>query len=233
VDGAAYVEDFQGDINRPADIRTEDDGSASVTAGEGYNFHFWPSQGRITYPKGDVKAVFTTVRARLIMDDREGTDDRDSARYVMGVGGDWWESLTAVWDNWTTNADMGIGRFRFVQKEWKSFNMISLPEDSIRKYPPPFHTTGPDATGVPGDQKRDAGIPGLRIYPNPSGNHLYVDHDCEGALSLEWMSVSGTIIHSIILETPGFVDTRMLQKGLYLLRLNGPGTRAISKILIN
>ena len=148
VDGAAYVEDFQGDVNRPANIRMEEDGSISVTAGEGYNFHFWPREGRINFPRGDVKGIYTTVRARLILDDPEGEDDRNTARYVMGVGGDWWESLSAVWDNWTTNWDMGIGRFRFVTEEWKSFNMISLPPDSIRKYPPPFHTEGPDAAPI-------------------------------------------------------------------------------------
>jgi beta-glucosidase len=143
VEGAAYVEDFAGDVNQPADIRNEADGSLSVTAGEGYNFHFWPKEGRINYPENDVMGCYATVRARLVLDDPEGPDDRDSAGYVMSVGGDWWESLTAVWDNWTTNADMGIGRFRFVTRNWKSFNMITLPEDTVRKYPPPFHTAGP------------------------------------------------------------------------------------------
>ena len=143
VDGAAYVEDFQGDVNRPADKRMEEDGSISVTAGEGYNFHFWPEEGRINFPRGDVKGIYTSLRARLILDDPEAADDRSTARYLMGVGGDWWESMNAVWDNWTTNWDMGIGRFRFVTEQWKSFNMISLPPDSVRKYPPPYHTEGP------------------------------------------------------------------------------------------
>ena len=163
VEGAAYVEDFAGDENKPADIRKESDGSISVTAGEGYNFHFWPKAGRINYPKNDVKGCYVTVRARLILDDPEGEDDRELARYVMGVGGDWWESLTAVWDNWTTNADMGIGRFRFVTSEWKSFNMITLPEDSVRKYPPPFQTGGP----VSHTRELTGGTPEINIYPNP------------------------------------------------------------------
>ncbi|MFO7668621.1 MAG: glycoside hydrolase family 3 N-terminal domain-containing protein [Bacteroidales bacterium] len=148
VDGASYVEDFAGDVNKPANMRLEEDGSVSVTCGEGYNFHFWPKEGRINYPKNDVLGSYVSVRARLILDDPEGVDDRPMARYVMSVGGDWWESLTAVWDNWTTNWDMGIGRFRFVTGEWKSFNMISLPGDSVLKYPPPFHTLGPDAPQI-------------------------------------------------------------------------------------
>ncbi|MBN1998777.1 T9SS type A sorting domain-containing protein [candidate division KSB1 bacterium] len=138
VEGAAYREDFVGDISRPADIRSEPDGSISVTAGEGYNFHFWPSSGRVEIPKDDVEGCFVTLQCRLILDDPEGVDDRYDARYLMSVGGDWWESLSAQWDNWTTNADMGIGRFRFVTTEWKGYNMISLSESQVRQNPPPF-----------------------------------------------------------------------------------------------
>ncbi len=42
VEGAAYREDFAKDINKPTDVRNEKDGSISVKAGNGYNFHFWP-----------------------------------------------------------------------------------------------------------------------------------------------------------------------------------------------
>jgi len=138
VDGNAYVEDFAGDVNKPADKRIEKDGSVSVKAGGGYNFHFWSKLGRVTYPANDVAGCYVTVKARLVSDNTNLPDDRDKARYLMSVGGDWWLSLTAQWDQWKTNADMGIGRFRFVTSEWKSFNMISAPLDSVRKNPPPF-----------------------------------------------------------------------------------------------
>ena len=140
VEGAAYREDFANDESRPADIRSEPGGSLSIMAGNGYNFHFWPASGRTEFPANDVIGCFVTVQARLILDDPEGVDDRSSAKYLMSVGGDWWESLNAVWDNWTTNADMGIGRFRFVTPEWKSFNMISIPTELAVRIPPPFLT---------------------------------------------------------------------------------------------
>jgi hypothetical protein len=137
VEGAAYREDFAGDVNIPADIRKEPDGSISVTAGGGFNFHFWPKSGRVLIPKDDVLACFVTVQCRLILNDLNGFDDRDSARYLMSVGGDWWQSMTAQWDNWTTNADMGIGRFRFVTKEWQGHNLITLsPEETLQNPPP-------------------------------------------------------------------------------------------------
>ena len=138
VSGANYVEDFAGDVNKSADIRFESDGSISTTCGKGYNFHFWPGSGRVKIPVNDVAGCYVTVKARIIMNDKNGTDDRKEAKYLMSVGGDWWESLTAPWDNWKTNWDIGIGRFRFITPEWKSFNMYSVPDDTIRKNPPPF-----------------------------------------------------------------------------------------------
>jgi hypothetical protein len=50
-DGAAYREDFSGDDSKPADIRHEPDGTISVTAGGGYNFHFYPSDRASINPK--------------------------------------------------------------------------------------------------------------------------------------------------------------------------------------
>ena len=128
VGGANYVEDFHDDLNKPADIKYPVDGGVSVTCGDGYNFHFWPTSGRIKFPANEVAGCFVTVKAKLILANPEGNDDRDSAKFVMSVGGDWWLSLTAQWDQWKTNADMGIGRFRFVTPEWKSFNMYSVPK---------------------------------------------------------------------------------------------------------
>lgn len=138
VSGANYVENFAGDVNKPANIRIETGGSISTTCGGGYNFHFWPNSGRIAIPVNDVAGCFVTVKARLIVNDVNKPDDRDKAKYLMSVGGDWWLSLTAPWDNWKTNWDIGIGRFRFITSEWKSFNMYSVPADTIRKNPPPF-----------------------------------------------------------------------------------------------
>jgi hypothetical protein len=66
VEGAAFREDYVGNINQPANIRSEPDGSISVTAGGGFNFHFRPS-GRASIDPNDISGVFTTVQARLIL----------------------------------------------------------------------------------------------------------------------------------------------------------------------
>lgn len=138
VEGAAYVEDFSGDRNKPADIRTEPSGGISVTAGGGYNFHFWPSGGRGTIDPGDIAGVFTTLRGRLVLNDDAKPDDRAKAKYLLGMGADYWLDQTAVWDNFKTNGGVGAGRMKFVKVAWQSFNMSTLSADELRKNPPPL-----------------------------------------------------------------------------------------------
>lgn len=123
VEGAAYVEDFSGDASKPADIRLEENG-ISVTAGDGYNFHFWPSSGRVAINPDDIGGIVTSVEARLILDTRDGPDDRDDASYVLSVGADYWKSLTADWDQWRTNGDVGIGRFKYVRTTWRTMRSL-------------------------------------------------------------------------------------------------------------
>ena len=135
VQGAAYVEDFSNDTNKPANVRTESDGSISVTAGGGYNFHFW-APNRVTIDPNDIAGIFTTVQARLVVNNASLPDDRNKARYLLDMGGDYWLSLTAQWDNFKTNGGIAIGRFKYVKPGWQSFNMTTLPEAAIRSNPP-------------------------------------------------------------------------------------------------
>ena len=139
VEGKAYREDFAADVSKPADIRQEADGGVSVKAGGGYNFHFWPSTGRAWIDPDDIAGMFTTVQARLIIEDPNQPDDRASARYLLSVGGDYWLDMKALWKaDWTANGDMAIGRFKYIKPEWQAFNMTTLSEDDIRRNPPPL-----------------------------------------------------------------------------------------------
>ncbi len=137
VEGAAFREDFAGDVNISPDIRNESDDTISVKTGGGYNYHFWPS-GRASINPNDIAGVITTVQARLIVDDLSKPDDRSAARYLLSMGGDYWSSLDAQWDNWKTNGDIGIGRFKYVEKDWQSFNMSTLSAGALRQNPPPI-----------------------------------------------------------------------------------------------
>ncbi len=137
VKGAAYREDFANDASEPTDIRREQDGSISAKAGNGHNFHFWCETGRVTINPNDVAGMFTTVQARLVLDNTEGEDDRSQARYLLSMGGDYWFELTSVWSKYTVG-DIAIGKFKYVTEEWKSFNMSTLCPEQIRLNPPPL-----------------------------------------------------------------------------------------------
>ena len=44
-------------------------------------------------------------------------DDRAQARYLLCMGADYWTTLDASWSNFTTNGDVGIGRFKYVRPD--------------------------------------------------------------------------------------------------------------------
>jgi hypothetical protein len=136
VEGAWYAESFADNENKPAAVRNESEG-VSVTAGNGFNFHFWPPN-RVTIDPTDIAGVFTTVQARLILNDPNKPDDRTTARYILSMGADYWKSLDAPWDNFKTNADAAIGKFKYVRNEWRAFNMHTLSEEALRNNPPPI-----------------------------------------------------------------------------------------------
>jgi hypothetical protein len=137
VQGAAYREDFEDDISKEANLRTEDEG-VSVKLEPNYNFHYWPPTGRVEIDPNDIAGVFTTMQARLIVDDPSKSDDRSKARYLLSMGADYWLDMDAEWDDLKTNGDVAIGKFKYVTSDWQAFNMTSLSEEELRKNPPPL-----------------------------------------------------------------------------------------------
>ena len=143
VDGAAYLESFVPPINKPGDIRYESDGSISVKAGGGFNFHFYtPSRAEID--PSDVAWIFTTVQARLVVDDLSLPDDRSQARYLLNMGGDLWRNTTVDYDTEENSPAIGMGRFKYVTTGWQSFNMLymegGLDANLLGENPPPIMT---------------------------------------------------------------------------------------------
>jgi hypothetical protein len=141
-DGAAYVEDFAGDVNRAADIRTESDGTISATAGGGFNFHFYP-QDRAAIDPNDIGGIVTVVEARLILGDLSRADDRSSARYLLSSGADYYPALTGGWPgNTDFNPGVALGKMKYVHEQWRSFAMTTLTRSQLESNPPPVDLTG-------------------------------------------------------------------------------------------
>ncbi|MBW4653539.1 MAG: hypothetical protein KME20_10975 [Kaiparowitsia implicata GSE-PSE-MK54-09C] len=138
IEGAAFQADYVNNGNKPAGARDEGEGSISVIADNGYNFHFWPKAARATIDPNDIAGVYTTVQGRLVVDDSAKPDDRASAQYVLGMGADYWLSPEAGWDNFNTNVDVAIGRFKLVTPKWQSFNMTTLSAEQLLDNPPPM-----------------------------------------------------------------------------------------------
>jgi len=115
VDGAHYVDNFANNASIACDWRTEGDGGISSGLVAGYNVHFWPTGSRPTLPvpASDIGGVYTTVQARLI-----GTNVAN-AHYLLNVGGDWWQTPSALYPN---NAGVGEGRFMSLSGSWAAYD---------------------------------------------------------------------------------------------------------------
>ena len=234
VSGANYIEDFAGDVNKPANIRVETGGSISTTCGDGYNFHFWPNSGRISIPADDVAGCFVTVKARLVVNDSNLPDDRDKARYLMSVGGDWWQSLTAQWDNWKTNWDIGIGRFRYITPEWKSFNMYSVPADTLRNNPPPYVSITTGSASI--HKTDDFGFKGISYSSENIKINAFNSHNKKCSLSvydLNGCKIKVLANHYSLNGVYTFMwNTASQKNGIYLLKLESAGIFITEKILV-
>jgi hypothetical protein len=137
-DGEAYPDDFQGN-SIPGDVRTEPDGTISVTAGNGYNFHFYPdSRGSIN--PNDIGGIVALFEARLIVGNPALPDDRSIAEYLCSAGADYYPSVTGP--GIANNPSVGNGKMKYVKSEWRSFAMTTLTESQLASNPPPVNFTG-------------------------------------------------------------------------------------------
>jgi hypothetical protein len=136
--GQAYPEDFQGN-SVPGDLRTEPDGTISVTAGNGYNFHFYPSDRGAINPN-DIGGVVSVFEARLIVGNPALADDRSIAQYLCSAGADYYPSVNGP--GIENNPSVGNGKMKYVQSEWRSFAMTTLTQSQLESNPPPVDLTG-------------------------------------------------------------------------------------------
>ena len=112
-----------------------------MTAGNGYNFHFWSGRRADINPT-DIGGIYTVFQARLIQDDLSKPDDRASAHYLAGGGGDYWRSQDAGWaSDFSNNGGINGGRMKFVTNDFKSFSMETLSAEDMAKNPPPLTLT--------------------------------------------------------------------------------------------
>lgn len=141
-DGAWYYEDFANDFSEPADVRTESDGTMSVTAGNGFCYHFYPTD-RGQFNPNDVGGWVALFEARLILADPTQPDDRANARYLGATGADYWQTITSGMPAGSTvEPAIASGKFKYVQNSWRSFAMTTISATQLANDPPPINFTG-------------------------------------------------------------------------------------------
>ena len=110
-------------------------GGVSVTLASHNIFHFW-GNARVPFDRNDLGGVFTSVEFRLT-----GSGDMSKARYLVHMGGDYYESPTWSFDpdnpDWSGVGDAAIGRFRFATGDWQTVTMHTMTTEQIRANPPP------------------------------------------------------------------------------------------------
>jgi hypothetical protein len=139
VGGSAFASAFGNNGNKGVTVKDEaaNGGGTSVTAGNGFNYHFWTN--RVDMNPSDIGGMYTRFEARLTLDNPNGVDDRDSSRYIANAGADYWRSKTAAWaSDWSNNGGVAGGRFKYVKNDWQNFSMTTIKTEDIVKNPPPL-----------------------------------------------------------------------------------------------
>ncbi len=136
LDGGAYREDYVGDESVVAPTLLTSTGTTTVTVGNGRNYHFWPSSGKVVIDPTDVAGVVTFMRARLAPD-TYSTALPDPCM-TLGVGADYWRSVLSGWvTGQVNNDDAGIGRFKRLTRSWRLYGMSTLSLAQMNAHPLP------------------------------------------------------------------------------------------------
>ncbi|MFK7965394.1 MAG: hypothetical protein AB8C46_15645 [Burkholderiaceae bacterium] len=146
------------------------EGEVSVSAGAGGStlidvdrgspnvYHgIWP-QGVIDIGDavGDMRALFTTVQARLVVADPSRADDRDQAFWMLQSGADYYPYV-GVTETDARPPGAGLSRSKRISSQWQSFNFATIDNarldyrgpqvkiglDELRQNPPPLNGSGP------------------------------------------------------------------------------------------
>jgi len=140
INGGAFNSDFgdNGGIGVTTKDESNNGGGISVTAGNGFNYHFWPGW-RANIDPNDIAGVYSVFQARLVQDDLTKPDDRAAAHYIASGGADYWRSQDASWaSDFSNNGGINGGRFKTIGNEFKSFSMETLSAEQMTANPPPL-----------------------------------------------------------------------------------------------
>jgi len=110
------------------------DGFKSYKPNYYWGWHAWTSN-IFTFPR-PVKAVYTEVYMRLVVENPALPDDRDVAHYVAHISSDTKNEVGY------TLGDIGISRYKKITNDWQPFNFLTggITKEELQANPPPFST---------------------------------------------------------------------------------------------
>ena len=142
--GAFYYETFWDDGSAPlndhkilsSDKKTYKCLMDSATAGRCFHPFStqkkWADYGFTSNPS----YIVSQMKARLIVWDKSGPDNRASANLCMGVGGDYWIRQGASFDSqWRHNGDIAIGYYKKITSDWQYVYMTTCPQNWDKGFP--------------------------------------------------------------------------------------------------
>ncbi|SED08580.1 hypothetical protein SAMN02787142_2521 [Burkholderia sp. WP9] len=123
IGGALNLPTFAGNTDFPSQI-SNSSGVTTLGLDPTKAFQFVPPN-RVPIPAG-TQGVVVTVEAR-ISSPAGATDPNINTSFILSLGADWWQSMTAQWPN---NTGVGQGRFVFLTTEWQTFTFTSIQKPS-------------------------------------------------------------------------------------------------------
>jgi alkaline phosphatase len=102
---------------------------------QGTGLHNWPSHSWEFIQNNDVEQAAISITARIVLQNPTGVDDRNKAKYLIGIGVDHrFQS-----GNGAIIEGVMMSRHRYITNEWQTFTMSTICPDKVEIEKPPIH----------------------------------------------------------------------------------------------
>jgi hypothetical protein len=139
-DGGYYSEDFAVDYGITVPMAAQSDGSVAIFTQSGEVAHIFTPWPRIAVNNTDIAGIVGLCEAKLVPINANGTDDRSNASFLFNVGADPYPTTTGP--GIEQNPNIGMGKFKYVQANWRSFAMTTMTLSQLQSNPPPINLSG-------------------------------------------------------------------------------------------
>jgi hypothetical protein len=131
IEGAAFRADYADNLNVPPEAERLAPSHWRIGFGAGRAYHFWPRQGRTTLGADRLCGVVVLFEARAVELGGRALPAGTAATLVVGGGADYWLDTAVRWDQYRTNADVGIGVLRRVGPDWEWHGMGTADSEAL------------------------------------------------------------------------------------------------------